>query len=109
MFWSLFRVFIGSRTFRRNMKILRSFGAFGGAKLHRRIRCLDMDGALPTVRLSPYFDTRYNFELAFQFHRFKVNQKPVSEVISVLPRRGQSALREEAVEKRNVYRSMQNS
>ena len=58
MFWSLFRVFTGSGTFRRNMVILESFGAFGGAELHRRVRCLAMDGDLPTVRLSPYLDTK---------------------------------------------------
>ena len=58
MFWSLFRVFTGSGTFKRNMVILESFGAFGGAELHRRIRCLAMDGDLPTVRLSLYFDTK---------------------------------------------------
>ena len=40
------------------MVILESFGAFGGAELHRRVRCLAMDGDLTTVILSPYFDTR---------------------------------------------------
>ena len=49
MFWSLFRVFTGSEMFRRNMVILESFGAFGYAELHRRVRCLAMDGELPTV------------------------------------------------------------
>ena len=91
------------------MVILESFGAFGGAELHRRVRCLAMDGDLPTVRLSPYFDTRQSFELAFQCHRSQVNQHPVAEVMPVLLKSGQSASREEAVEKRNVCRSMQNS
>ena len=27
------------------------------AELHRRVRCLAMDGDVPTVRLCPYFDT----------------------------------------------------
>ena len=58
MFWILFRVFTGSGTFRRNMVILESFGAFEGAELHRRVRCLAIDGDLRTVRLSPYFGTR---------------------------------------------------
>ena len=109
MFWSLFRVFTGSGTFRRNMVILESFGAFGGAELHRRVRCLAMDGDLPTVRLSPYFDTRYSFELDFQCHRSQVNQHPVAEVMPVLLKSGQSASREEAAEKRKPRRSMQHS
>ena len=58
-----------------------------------------MDGDLPSV----------SFELAFQCHRFEVNQHPVAEVMPVLLRSGQSASREEAVEKRNVCRSLQNS
>ena len=57
-----------------------------------------MDGDLPTVRLSSYFETRYRFELDFQCHRVEVNQNPVVEVIPVLLKRGQSASREEAVE-----------
>ncbi|KAF3596761.1 hypothetical protein DY000_02021304 [Brassica cretica] len=68
-----------------------------------------MDGDLSTVKLSPSFDTRYIFELAFQCHRLEVNQHLVAEVIPVLLRIGQSTWREEAVEKRNVCRSMQNS
>ncbi|KAG5410958.1 hypothetical protein IGI04_007277 [Brassica rapa subsp. trilocularis] len=79
------------------------------AELHRRVRCIAMDGDLPTVRLSPYVDTRYIFELAFQCHRFEVNQNPVAEVMPVLLKSGQSASREEAVEKRNVCLSMQKS
>ncbi|KAF3596760.1 hypothetical protein DY000_02021307 [Brassica cretica] len=78
-------------------------------ELHRRIRCLAMDRDISTVILIPSFDKRYRFELAFQCHQFEVNQHPVAEVIPVLLRSGQSASREEAVEKRNVCRSMQNS
>ncbi|KAF2560438.1 hypothetical protein F2Q70_00017643 [Brassica cretica] len=43
-----------------------------------------MGGDLPTVRLSSSFDTRYSFELAFQYHQFEVNQHPVAEVMPVL-------------------------
>ncbi|KAF2530694.1 hypothetical protein F2Q70_00029281 [Brassica cretica] len=60
------------------------FGVFWSIlseELHRRMRCLAMDGDIPTVRLSPYFDTGYIFELAFQCHRFAVNQHPVAEVM----------------------------
>ncbi|KAG5393742.1 hypothetical protein IGI04_023705 [Brassica rapa subsp. trilocularis] len=71
------------------------------AELHKHVRCLAMDGELTTVRLSSYFDIRYIFQLAFQCYRFKVNQHPVEDVMSVLLRSGQSALREEAVENRN--------
>ncbi|KAF3523148.1 hypothetical protein F2Q69_00049650 [Brassica cretica] len=73
-----------------------------GEELHRCIRCLAMDGALTTVRLSPYFITRYIFELAFQCRQSEINQHPVAEVMSVLLMSGQSASREEAVEKRNI-------
>ncbi|KAG5378180.1 hypothetical protein IGI04_026022 [Brassica rapa subsp. trilocularis] len=76
----------GSGTFRRNMVILESFGAFGGVELHRRVRCLSMDGDLKTV-----------------------NQHPVAEVMPVLLKSGQSASREEAAEKRKPRRSMQHS
>ncbi|KAG5374284.1 hypothetical protein IGI04_042397 [Brassica rapa subsp. trilocularis] len=99
----------GLGTFRRNMVILESFGAFGGAELHKRVICLAMDGDLPTVRLSPYFDTRYSFELGFQFYRSQVNQHLVAEVMPVLLKSGQSASREEAAEKRKPCRSMQHS
>ena len=88
------------------------FGVFWSllsAELHRRVRCLAMDGDLPTVRLSSSVDTRYSFELAFQFHRFEVNQHPIAEVMPILLKSGQSASREEAGEKRNICRSMQNS
>ncbi|KAG5389172.1 hypothetical protein IGI04_030713 [Brassica rapa subsp. trilocularis] len=88
----------GSGTFKRNMMILESFGAFGGAELHRRVRCLAMDGDLST-----------SFELAFQCHRSQVNQHPVAEIMFVLLKSGQSASREEAAEKRKPRRSMQHS
>ncbi|KAF3533896.1 hypothetical protein DY000_02040941 [Brassica cretica] len=77
------------------------FGVFWSllsAELHRRVRCLVMDGDLPTFRLSLYFDTKYSFELAFQFRRVEVNQHPVEEVMPVLLKSGQSASREYAVE-----------
>ena len=64
-----------------------------------------MDGDLPTVRLSPYFDTRYTFELSFQCCRFKVNQHPVAEVMPVVLKSGQSASREKAVEEMKDCRS----
>ncbi|KAF3486295.1 hypothetical protein F2Q69_00052973 [Brassica cretica] len=66
--------------------------------VHRRLRCLAMYEDLPIVRLSPSFDTRYIFELAFQFHRFEVNQHPIAKVMLVLLKSGTSASREEAVE-----------
>ena len=65
-----------------------------------------MDGDLPTVRLSPSFDKRYRFELAFQLRQFEVNQHPVAEVISVLLKRGQSSSRKEAVEEMKDCRPM---
>ncbi|KAF3495000.1 hypothetical protein DY000_02052929 [Brassica cretica] len=65
-----------------------------------------MDGDLPTGSLSPYFYTRYSFELAFQFHRFEVNQHPIAEVMHVLLKSGQSASQEEAVEEMMDCRSM---
>ena len=37
--------------FKYVLEIYGDFGAFWGAELHRRIRCLAMDGYLPTVRL----------------------------------------------------------
>ncbi|KAG5384690.1 hypothetical protein IGI04_036160 [Brassica rapa subsp. trilocularis] len=109
MFWNLFRVCTGSETFRRNMAILESFEAFGGAELHIRVRCLAIDGDLLTIRLSPYFDTRYSFALDFQCHRSQVNQHPVAEVMPILLKSGQSASREEAAQKRKSRRSMQHS
>ncbi|KAF3527260.1 hypothetical protein DY000_02040932 [Brassica cretica] len=88
------------------------FGVFWSllsVELYRRVRCLAMDGDISTAILSSYFYTRYSFELDFQCHRFEVNQNPVVEVMPVLLKSGQSASREEAVEKRNVCRSMQTS
>ncbi|KAF2535582.1 hypothetical protein F2Q68_00020424 [Brassica cretica] len=76
----------GLETFRRNMVILESFGAFGSAELHRRVRSLAIDGNLPTV-----------------------NQHPVAEVMPILLKSGQSASREEAAEKRKPRRSIQHS
>ncbi|KAF2596403.1 hypothetical protein F2Q68_00010560 [Brassica cretica] len=56
--------------------------------------------------IEPIFDTRYTFGLAFQFHQFEVNQHPVTDVMPVLLKRGQSASREEAVEEMKDYQSM---
>ncbi|KAF3524569.1 hypothetical protein F2Q69_00047865 [Brassica cretica] len=75
-------------------------------ELHRRIRCLGMDGDLITVRLSPSFDTRYRFELAFQCDRIEVNHHPVAEVIPVLLKSGQSVSQEKTVEEIKDCRSM---
>ena len=77
------------------------FGVFWSllsAELQRHVRCLAMYGDLPTIRLSPYLDTRYSFELAFQCHWFEVNQHHVAEVMHILLKRGQSTSQEEAVE-----------
>ena len=68
-----------------------------------------MDGDLPTVRLSPSFDTRYNIDLSFQWNRFEGNDHLVADVMPILLKSGQSALREEAAEKRKPRRSMQHS
>ena len=65
-----------------------------------------MDGDLSTVRLSPYLDTRYIFELDFQFRRFEVNQHHVTNVMHVVLKSGQSASREEVVEEMHECRSM---
>ncbi|KAF2574758.1 hypothetical protein F2Q70_00003261 [Brassica cretica] len=65
-----------------------------------------MGGDLPTVRLSLSFDTTYIFELAFQCHRFEVNQHPVAKVMPVLLKSGQSASQEEPVEEMKDYQSM---
>ncbi|KAF2575169.1 hypothetical protein F2Q70_00004656 [Brassica cretica] len=88
------------------LKIIASCDRYS-QELHRRVICLTMDRDLPTVILSPSFDTGYSFELAFQFHRFEVNRHPVAEVMPVLLKK--SASREKAVKKRNVCRSMKNS
>ncbi|KAF3586318.1 hypothetical protein F2Q69_00029245 [Brassica cretica] len=58
------------------------------------------------LRLSPSSDTRYSFELAFQCRRFEVNQHPVTEVMPVLLKSGQSASREEVVEEIRDCRSI---
>ncbi|KAF3520635.1 hypothetical protein DY000_02059297 [Brassica cretica] len=65
-----------------------------------------MYGDLTTIRLIPYFDTRYNFALAFQCHCSEVNQYPVADVMPVLLKSSQSATREEAVEEMKDCRSM---
>ncbi|KAF2592145.1 hypothetical protein F2Q70_00043373 [Brassica cretica] len=75
-------------------------------ELHRRIRCLGMDGDLITVRWSPSFDIRYSFELAFQCDRIEVNHHPVAEVIPVLLKSGQSVSQEKTVEEIKDCRSM---
>ncbi|KAF3563825.1 hypothetical protein DY000_02015087 [Brassica cretica] len=72
--------------FRDDLEECADFGVFWSllsAELHRRVRCLAMDGDLHTVRLSPCFDKRYSFELAFQSHQFEVNQHPIAEVMPV--------------------------
>ncbi|KAF2609099.1 hypothetical protein F2Q68_00044061 [Brassica cretica] len=84
------------------------FGVFWSllsAELHRRIIGLAMDGDLPTVRLSPSFDTRYSFELNFQFCQFEVNQHPVADVMPVLLNSGQSSSGEKVVEEMKDCRS----
>ncbi|KAF2556060.1 hypothetical protein F2Q68_00017231 [Brassica cretica] len=65
-----------------------------------------MDGDFPTVRLSPSFDKRYSFELAFQCHQFEVNQHPVAEAMPVVLKSGQCTSRTEAVEEMKDCRSM---
>ncbi|KAF2560792.1 hypothetical protein F2Q70_00017383 [Brassica cretica] len=35
-----------------------NLGTYDEQELHRRVRCLAMDGDLPSVRLSPSLDTR---------------------------------------------------
>ena len=85
-----------------------NFGVFWSllsAELHIRVRCLAMDGELPTVRLSPSFYRRLMFELDFLCRRFKVNQHSVANVIPVLLKCGQSASREDAVEEMKGCRS----
>ena len=72
---------------------------------HRRVRCLAMYEDFLTVILSPYLDTRYKFELAFQCHRFQINQHHVAEVMHVLLKSGRSASREEAIEEMKERRS----
>ncbi|KAF3563241.1 hypothetical protein DY000_02016086 [Brassica cretica] len=74
----------------------------------RRVKCLAMDGDLPTVRLSPSFDNRYSFELDFKCHQFEVDQHPIAEVMSIVLKSGKSASREEAVEEMKDCRPMVN-
>ncbi|KAF2578154.1 hypothetical protein F2Q70_00009102 [Brassica cretica] len=71
-----------------------------------RVRCLAMDRDLSTARLSLYFDKRYRFEISFQCRQFEVNQHPAADVMSILPKSGQSASREEVVEEMKDCRSM---
>ncbi|KAF2597883.1 hypothetical protein F2Q68_00010709 [Brassica cretica] len=64
-----FKRYNGVNRFRDDLEESGDFGVFWSllsAELHRRIRCLAMDGDLPTVRLSSSFDKRYSSELAFQ-------------------------------------------
>ena len=98
MFWSLFRVFTCSSTFWRNMVILEPFEVQN---------CTDASDVQLRMKifLRSYFDKRYNYELAFQFHRFEVNQHPIAEVMPVLLKSGQSASREEAVAEMKDCRS----
>ena len=65
-----------------------------------------MDGELPTIGFSPYFDRKYSFELVFQSHEFKVNQNPIADVMPVLLKSCLSASREQAVEDMKECRSM---
>ncbi|KAF3536560.1 hypothetical protein F2Q69_00022880 [Brassica cretica] len=97
------------RWFMDDLEECGNFGVFWSilsAKLHRRNRCLAIDGDLPTVRLNSSFDTRYIFELYFKCHRFEVNQHLVEEVMLVLLKSDQSASREEVVEEMKDCRSM---
>ena len=82
-----------------------SFGTFFECRVHRCVRCLAIDGDLPTVRLSPSFDNRYSFELDFKCHQFEVDQHPIAEVMSIVLKSGKSASREEAVEEMKDCRS----
>ena len=88
--------------------VLENFGdyrAFWGDELHRRVWWLAMDGDLSKVRLSPYFDKRYIWDLVFQWHCFEVNPTVRSEVILIVLKSGQSASPEEAVEEMKERRS----
>lgn len=73
------------------------FWSFLNEELHRRIICLAMDGDLSNVRLSPYFNRRWSFKLAFQCRWFEVNQNHVTDVMSILLKSGQSASQDEAI------------
>ena len=54
------------------------YGAIWGVELHRYVISLAMYGELTTVRLSPYADAKYIFELAVEFYRFEVNHNPIT-------------------------------
>ncbi|KAF2598582.1 hypothetical protein F2Q68_00010707 [Brassica cretica] len=89
----------GVNRFRDDLEESGDFGVFWSllsAELHRRIRCLDMDGDLPTVRLSSSFEKRYSSELAFQCCRSEVNQHPIAEVMPILLKSGQVCLARES-------------
>ncbi|KAF3581412.1 hypothetical protein DY000_02031160 [Brassica cretica] len=49
---------------------------------------------------------KVSFALAFQCHRFEVNQHPVAKVMHVSLKSGQSASQEEGVEEMKDRRSM---
>ncbi|KAG5375940.1 hypothetical protein IGI04_040536 [Brassica rapa subsp. trilocularis] len=94
--------------FRDDLEESGDFGVFWSlfsAELHRRVRCLAMDGDILIVRLSSSFNISYIFELPFQCHRFEVNQHPIADIMHVLLNSGQSASREEAVEEMKDCRS----
>ncbi|KAF3534737.1 hypothetical protein DY000_02042906 [Brassica cretica] len=63
----------------------------------------------PLNCVDQYSNQWQSFELAFQFHRSHVNHHHVEKVMPVLLKRGQSASREEAAEKRKPRQSMQHS
>ncbi|KAF2611453.1 hypothetical protein F2Q70_00012128 [Brassica cretica] len=65
-----------------------------------------MNVDLSTLRLSPYFYTRYSSEVSFQCRWSEVNKNHVAKVMLVLLKSGQSALQEEAVEEMKDCRSM---
>ena len=73
------------------MHIPENFGdywIFWGAELYIRVWWLAMDRYIFMVWLSPSFDTRYCFELAFQCRRFEANQHPIAEVMRDLLKSG---------------------
>lgn len=97
--WSLFLSLFRLRY------ILGYFGdskAFWGAGLRRRVRSLSMDISFTTVRLSPYFDTQYSFELVLKFHQSRSIRILEKKIMIVLLNSGMSDSREEAVENQLV-------
>ena len=96
--WSLFR-------FRYVLRDFGDFRAIWGAELHNRVKSLAMDRYLPMMRLSSSFDTRYSFELAFQYHQFEVHLRVRSKVMLVLLKSGIPELWEEVVEDYKECRS----